>query len=100
MDADLYDHLSNTITTDNHQHDATKPTEDASVPRDEHSQDQGARESTEGAPNDVPRPRKRTMSSSLPEEIDQVVQAISSSQWASKLGTLVGSVKKQVRPLF
>ena len=102
MDADLYDHLSTTITTDHHQHDAADATEDTNVSVDGHSQGQEPRESTEGAvPGDVPpRRRQRTMSSSLPEEIDQVVQAISASQWASKLGTLMGSVKKQVHPLF
>ena len=101
MDADLYDHLSTTITTDHHQHDAAETTEDTNVSGDGHSQGQEPRESTEGAaPSDVPHRRQRTMSSSLPEEIDQVVQAISASQWASKLGTLMGSVKKQVHPLF
>ena len=102
MDADLYDHLSTTVTTDYHQNDAAKTTEDTNVSGDGHSQGQEPRESTEGAgPSDVPpRRRQRTMSSSLPEEIDQVVQAISASQWASKLGTLMGSVKKQVHPLF
>ena len=101
MDADLYDHLSTTITNDNRQHDAANTTEDASLSGDGYSQGQGLRQSTEGvAPSEIPHRRQRTLSSSLPEEIDQVVQAISSSQWASKLGTLMGSVKKQVRSLF
>lgn len=101
MDADLYDHLSTTISTDVRQQDDTDANQDTRVSVDGHSQGQEPRESTEGAArSDVPRTRQRTMSTSLPEEIDQVVQAISSSQWASKLGTLMGSVKKQVWALF
>jgi hypothetical protein len=88
MDSDLYEHLNHTITSR----------------QDIDQQSANTRSSVEVGPDgempsaaDASRPRQRTMSGSLPEEIDQVVQAISSSQWASKLGTLMGSVKKQVR---
>ena len=101
MDADLYDHLNTTITTDNRHQDAAEPTQGTNISGNGGSQVQGPGDSTEGPSGaDVPHRRQRTRSSSLPEEIDQVVQAISSSQWASKLGTLMGSVKKQVCPLL
>lgn len=96
MDADLYDHLSTTITNGPHQQHAGEDPETGNVSTKDPAEVQ-ERSDPESATtsNDTTR-RQRTMSSSLPEEIDQVVHAISSSQWAARLGTLMGSVKKQV----
>jgi hypothetical protein len=101
MDADLYDHLTTTITTSPDPQQHLQPSGSAVVD-DNATADTPANdprtspdEGPSASPRDSPR-RQRTMSSSLPEEIDQVVQAISSSQWAARLGNLVGSVKRQV----
>src|SRR5436190_20560718 len=93
MDADLYEHLNNTITNDPRRQDSPEDFENGNVTEKESPEGQGATDSEFGAPQNV---RPRTMSASLPEEIDQVVHAISSSQWAARLGSLMGSVKKQV----
>lgn len=79
MDADLYEQLRSTIPTDQTNSD---------VLDDE--------ESGEDASESDDTRRQRTMSASLPQEIDQVVQAISSSQWAARLGNFMGNVRKQV----
>jgi hypothetical protein len=90
MDADLYDHLSTTVTNDPHQDQRDEASEAGNTTK----RDPGGNGET--APASASPRRQRTMSSSLPEEIDQVVHAISSSPWAARLGTLMGSVKKQV----
>jgi hypothetical protein len=92
MDADLYDHLKTTITNDPHQDDS----DDTDIEKIELPERQGQSDSAPASNNGDNTRRKRTMSSSLPQEIDQVVHAISSSQWATRLGALMGSVRKQV----
>ena len=90
MDADVYEHLNNTITNNpNEQQRTDHPDNDKQDP----TQGQGSPNPESASSNTR---RQRTMSSSLPEEIDQVVHAISSSQWAARLGNLMGTVKKQV----
>jgi hypothetical protein len=96
MDADLYDHLSTTITNDPHQQQSEDASETGNVPKEGSLDRQGRADQGSATSGDDSTRRQRTMSSSLPEEIDQVVHAISSSQWAARLGTLMGSVKKQV----
>ena len=94
MDADIYEHLNNNITNGpNEQQHTDHPDNDRQDPTQgqEGSPDPECTTTT----NDNTR-RRRTMSSSLPEDIDQVVHAISSSQWAARLGNLMGTVKKQV----
>jgi hypothetical protein len=90
MDADLYDHLSTSITS--------KPPQ--LNQQEDHEDSTGKADVSEGQevsePESLVVRRQRTMSASLPEEIDQVVHAISSSQWAARLGSLMDSVKKQV----
>jgi hypothetical protein len=93
MDADLYEHLKSTITSDPHQQQRIDDS-DGGNDRNQGG-NEGHRRSESESLNDTTR-HQRTMSSSLPEEIDQVVHAISSSQWAARLGNLMGSVKKQV----
>jgi len=85
MDADLYDQLGTTITTDPHYQEQ----DDADIDNGE-----GSQEGSQGQ-SDTTR-RQRATSVSLPQEIDQVVQAISSSPWAARLGDLMGTVRKQV----
>jgi len=90
MDADLFEHLNNTITNDPNDKQHTDH------PDNDKQQDQGSLDTEPAPPRNNNAQRRRTMSSSLPEEIDQVVHAISSSQWAARLGNLMGTVKKQV----
>jgi hypothetical protein len=88
MDADLYDQLSTTV--------ASHPDEVVN----ERSDAQPAAANQEPVEADKTTRRPRTTSSSLPQEIDQVVHAISNSPWAARLGSLVGTVRKQVDPSF
>lgn len=90
MDADLYEHLNKTITNDPNEQQHTDH------PDNDKQQGQGSLDPESATPRNDNTRRQRTMSSSLPEEIDQVVHAISSSQWAARLGNLMGNVKKQV----
>jgi hypothetical protein len=76
MDADLYQHLSSTVTP----HEEEKP--------------EGPEEGTSDGDKET-RGRKTT-SVSLPQELDEVVHAITASPWAARLGSLVGTVRKQV----
>jgi len=94
MDADLFDHLTTTITNDPSSLQQLPP----STAGDDGTADAIANDPSASGPSPPggSRRRQRTMSSSLPEEIDQVVQVISSSQWAARLGSLMGSVKRQV----
>jgi hypothetical protein len=97
MDADLYDHLSTTITNDNQQRVEDNEDVENVVGSQHHPEDHSepsGRDSTSSNSNNTR--RQRTMSSSLPQELDQVVHAISSSPWAARIAELVGSVKKQV----
>jgi hypothetical protein len=82
MDADLYEQLNSTITH------AEQPAHAETEQQPAANQDQADAASS-------PR-RQRTTSTSLPEEFDQVVHAISASPWAARLGSLVGTVRKQV----
>jgi len=92
MDADLYEQLQSTIAT-SPRHSGGMG--DASTNNQLHSKDADAVAPSSLA-DESSEPRERTSSSNLPQEIDQVVQAISSSPWAAKLGTFMESVKKQV----
>jgi len=94
MDADLFDHLTTTITNGPSSYQQLPP----STAGDDGAADTVANNPSASAPASPGGSlrRQRTMSSSLPEEIDQVVQVISSSQWAARLGGLMGSVKRQV----
>lgn len=94
MDADLYDQLNTTVTSSTQQDSKSADSTDAS----EHHAVDG---------KDIPEPhntnstrRQRTASTSLPQEIDQVVHAIAASPWAARLGSLVGNVRKQVDPVL
>ena len=98
MDADLYEHLSTTITSKPLQQ-SPRDGHDSSASEDDAFASQDARDSN-GSGGTGQRQRQRTMSASLPQEIDQVVHAISSSQWAARLGNLMDSVKKQVLALL
>jgi len=89
MDADLYEHLSTTVTAQPQEPDSTA-TQAVDKSQDTAIQDG---ETSPGASDNI---RRQRTSVSLPQEIDQVVNAISSSPWAARLGNLVGSVKKQV----
>ena len=93
MDADLYEHLNNTITNDPNEQQYTDHPDNNNI---DITQGQGSPDPESAPPRVANTRRKRTMSSSLPEDIDQVVHAISSSQWAARLGNLMGTVKKQV----
>jgi hypothetical protein len=91
MDADLYDQLNTTIT---------RPSEDGqsseTAIQSQTESTTTALESDSATPNTR---HKRTTSTSLPQEIDQVVQAITASPWAARLGNIVGTVKKQVHSI-
>jgi hypothetical protein len=91
MDADLFDQLNTTVTSS--QQDAQPA----------YSTDASPQHAVDG--KDIPEAhsatstrRQRTASTSLPQEIDQVVHAIAASPWAARLGSLVGNVRKQVDP--
>jgi hypothetical protein len=87
MDADLYDQLNTTIThPSEHRQSSDSPIHGESV------------ESTEvtGSTSTTNAHHHRTTSTSLPQEIDQVVHTITTSPWVARLGNLVGNVKKQV----
>ena len=92
MDADLYDQLNTTVTSPAQQHTQAGAT---SAPAQQHLVDASDTPDSEGTPS---APRQRTASTSLPQEIDQVVHAIAASPWAARLGSLVGNVRKQVQP--
>lgn len=91
MDADLYEQLNTTIT----QPSEHRQSSETAIQNHTESttSDQDVVESDSATPNTR---HKRTTSTSLPQEIDQVVQAITASPWAARLGTIVGTVKKQV----
>jgi len=93
MDADLYEHLKNTIT--NHPNEL-QPTDHPDNDKQDLSQGQGSPDPESATSKSDNTRRPRSTSSSLPEEMGQVVHAISSSQWAARLGNLMGTVKKQV----
>jgi hypothetical protein len=82
MDADLYEQLNTTIASSSEAHPHGKETEAT------------AHQETDASSND--KARHRRTSSSLPQEFGQVVDAISASPWAARLGSLVGNVRKQV----
>jgi hypothetical protein len=90
MDAELYDHLTTTITNNSQLDAENEPDDEAEIIE---------RETEPGSPISTDKPaRQRAMSLGLPQEIDQVVHAIQSSPWAARFSSLVGSVKKQVSP--
>ena len=92
MDADLYDHLNTTITSENEENTQDDGKDQKNVDRDVKEEEQST-SSTSNSHN----PRPRTMSSSLPQEFDQVMHAIQSSPWAARLTSFMGTVRKQVR---
>jgi hypothetical protein len=106
MDADLYEHLNTTVTQSSTSKELpSSPSLSSSTDRltneekpTSHSNDhQPADITRDTAPTSInAQSRVRTTSVNLPEEIDQVVSAIAASPWASKLNSLVGSVRKQV----
>ena len=83
MDADLYEHLNATITQSPSQ-------KDVQLSASTHAVEEG--DATDQSQSN----RERTTSNSLPQEIDQIFTALTTSPWAARLGNLVGSVKKQV----
>jgi hypothetical protein len=86
MDADLYEQLNTTITSLSEAHPDDKETQ--VTPNQE----------TDASSKD--KARHRRTSSSLPQEFGQVVDAISASPWAARLGSLVGNVRKQLSFLW
>jgi len=92
MDADLYEQLQSTITSSPQRSEGVgDATTDGQLPSKDTVTVASSSQVDESSEH-----RQRTTSSNLPQEIDQVVQAISSSPWAAKLGTFMESVKKQV----
>lgn len=92
MDADLYDQLNTTVTSPLLQD--TQPGRGSAASQQQAVDDKDVPD-TGGSPSTR---RQRTASTSLPQEIDQVVHAIAASPWAARLGSLVGNVRKQVNP--
>ena len=92
MDADLYDQLNTTVTSPSLQE--TQAASGSAASQQQAVDDKDVPD-TQGSPSTR---RQRTASTSLPQEIDQVVHAIAASPWAARLGSLVGNVRKQVDP--
>src|SRR5947207_14785969 len=95
MDADLYEHLNSTITQPPPSPSPSSPSPGLGEERGEDGE-LGDEVGEDGDGREKRRTRRRTSSVSLPQEIDQVVNAIVASPWAARLGALVGNVRKQV----
>lgn len=102
MDADIYEHLNTTITqsptTLQNVPSANPPvsgptTAETVANEEETNQNAPAQGDSSMATGGH---RARATSVTLPEEIDQVMSAIVTSPWATRLNSLVGSVRKQV----
>ena len=92
MDADLYEQLNTTITT----HPRRSEGQGDAITNDQAHPKGTDPVGLKSLDDDGHEQGPRTTSSNLPQEIDQVVQAISSSPWAARFGTFMESVKKQV----